>query len=421
MSDRWRRVPRVIAITAIAGAIASAFSCSKSQVQPTQPTPAPASCTFSVTADKTSFGAAGGSGNATVTTGSGCAWSASSQTEWLKVGSDSHTGNGTVAFTVSSSDQTESRTATLTVASQGVSISQEAAAGPPRPTCTYAVTASPDDFERDGGNGMLAIATTAGCKWSIKSDAPWTAIEGPSQGEGPASIKFSVAGNDDAPPRAASIAVADVKAVVTQPGQGDCTYSVSPVERLVPRFPLTGEIAITTGRGCAWTTSSDVSWMHVRQVNGHGSARVAYEADFNPQTGYGDQRTSVLAFRWLAPTAGQNVRVRQSGDCNTAVYAANGGIAPGATYVRDSNGGTLTATAAGGTFHLIVQTEPFTGCAWTLQSTADWVAISSPSINAIMPGDGDLHFTLPANPSSGSRGAALIMDGKALRIFQPGR
>ena len=47
---------------------------------------------------------------------------------------------------------------------------------PPAPTptpqaCAYTVTADPDDFERDGGNGKLAIATTPGCKWTIKNDA----------------------------------------------------------------------------------------------------------------------------------------------------------------------------------------------------------------------------------------------------------
>src|SRR5262245_20909903 len=63
---------------------------------------------------------------------------------------------------------------------------------PPPTTCSYAVTVTPDDFELDGGNGTVAIATAAGCKWTLKTDAPWAAIEGPTQGEGPASVKLFV-------------------------------------------------------------------------------------------------------------------------------------------------------------------------------------------------------------------------------------
>jgi hypothetical protein len=71
---------------------------------------------------------------------------------------------------------------------------------PPTPdACAYMVAADPDDFDRDGGNGKLTIATTAACKWTIKSDATWVAVEGPTQGEGPAALKFSAQPNDEAP------------------------------------------------------------------------------------------------------------------------------------------------------------------------------------------------------------------------------
>ena len=102
----------------------------------------------------------------------------------------------------------------------------------PSPTpqaCAYAVTADPDDFERDGGNGRLTIATTAGCKWSIKSDATWAAVEGPTEGDGPATLKLFTQTNEDVDARRMTLAVADQSVVISQPGQGDCTFRVSPV------------------------------------------------------------------------------------------------------------------------------------------------------------------------------------------------
>src|SRR6266511_6417663 len=66
--------------------------------------------------------------------------------------------------------------------------SREPPTTPTPPACAYAVTAEPDDFDRDGGNGKLTIATAAGCKWTIKTDATWAAVEGPTQGEEPATL-----------------------------------------------------------------------------------------------------------------------------------------------------------------------------------------------------------------------------------------
>lgn len=400
-----------------------AGSCSKSA----PPTPAPTttppeseSCTFAVSASTTSFGAAGGSGSATVTTSSGCAWTASSPVSWVQVGADSHTGSGTLAFTVAPSSETAPRAAVLTIARLSVSISQEAAVAPPSP-CVVAVSARPTDYELDGGNGVLTIAAAAGCRWTAKSDASWAVLDGALQGDGPASLTFSVRDNPEAPARKATFTVGDKTAAIAQPGQGDCSYTVSPVTTFIPRIPWSEQIAVSTARGCTWTVSSDASWVRAEQTSGRGPATVIYDADFNPQFGYAESRTGVLAFRWLAPTAGQNVRVRQSGACNVGIYAATGGLAPGSTFERDTSGGTLTAGAAGGQFHFWVQTDPYTGCATVLEGGDAWVELRFPKIGQVMGGDYDLTFTLPPNPASQARRTVFLMDRKPLTIVQQGR
>ena len=295
---------------------------------------------------------------------------------------------------------------------------------PPQPiACSYTATAEPDDFEPEGGNGALRIGTNPGCRWTVTSDAAWAVIEGALQGEGATVLKVFVQPNDTETDRQMVFKVADQAVRVVQPGhsQADCRYDVSPVSAVLPRTAWSGSISITTGRGCQWQVTSDASWLRTRTTSGTGSATVSYEADFNPETGRSVTRLGVLAFRWRAPTAGQNVRLTQWGSCSLITAAATGGLPPGATHQRTPNAGAVTASADGGTFHLWVLTEPFQGCAWAVESADPWLTLTAPRLRQVMGGDGDLHFTVPPNPSSQSRQATLMMDGRPLTITQAGR
>lgn len=296
---------------------------------------------------------------------------------------------------------------------------------PPQPlVCTYAATADPDDFELDGGNGTLRISTQAGCRWSVTADATWGVIEGVQQGEGAAVLKVFVQPNDTESDRQMSFKVADQVVRVVQPGQSqaNCRYEVTPAIVAIPRAAWSGQVSIATSRGCQWQVTSDATWLHVRSSGGSGSGTVAYDADFNPENGRSVTRLGVLAFRWRAPTAGQNVRITQWSSCSLAVAPATGGLPAGATFAGGLQGNwTLAAGADGGSFHLWVLTEPFMGCAWTVESTDTWLTVTSPRLHQVMGGDGDLHFTLPPNPSSQSRRATLTMEGKSLTITQAGR
>ena len=76
---------------------------------------------------------------------------------------------------------------------------------------------------------------------------------------------------------------------------------------------------------------------------------------------------------------------------------------------------------AGGKVHLFVLTDPFMGCAWTVESSDAWVAVDFPPLHRVNGGDGDLHLTVPANPSASSRRALLTVGERPLTIIQEGR
>ena len=88
-------------------------------------------CSYSVSPTSASVPAAGGSGEVSATTGSGCAWTVVSSQSWLVPSVTSGTGSARFAFTARTNNGTTARTAKLTVGPWAVTVSQS---GKPRRT-----------------------------------------------------------------------------------------------------------------------------------------------------------------------------------------------------------------------------------------------------------------------------------------------
>jgi hypothetical protein len=95
-------------------------------------------CSFTVGPTSATFAATGGTGTATVTVNSGtnCSWTATDSLNWVTITSGgSGTGNGTVNYTVTANSTTSSRSGTLTIAGQSLTVTESASqAIPTAPT-----------------------------------------------------------------------------------------------------------------------------------------------------------------------------------------------------------------------------------------------------------------------------------------------
>jgi hypothetical protein len=86
--------------------------------------PPAATCSYSISPTSRSIGSGGGSGSVSVTAGSGCSWTARSNSSWLHVtGGASGSGPGTVSYSVDANSG-GARTATLTIAGNTFTVSQ---------------------------------------------------------------------------------------------------------------------------------------------------------------------------------------------------------------------------------------------------------------------------------------------------------
>jgi hypothetical protein len=167
-------------------------------------------CSFGLSSASQNVVAAGGSGSTTVTTGSSCAWSVVSNTNWITVsGGSSRTGSGAVNFTIAANTSTNPRTGTLSIAGQTFTVSQAGA-------CNFTVSPTSLDVPGNGGPGSATVTTTSTCGWSVKSNASWITVSGGSSRTGSSTMDFTVAPNTGTGSRTGTLTIADKTLNVTE-------------------------------------------------------------------------------------------------------------------------------------------------------------------------------------------------------------
>src|SRR5207245_6006648 len=84
---------------------------------------------------------------------------------------------------------------------------QTSVTSPSSDKCQIGVSNAPSSFGASGGGGTVTIAAARDCTWSIDTNASWIAINGNAQGQGGASIAYTVAPNPVPSARLGAVAV----------------------------------------------------------------------------------------------------------------------------------------------------------------------------------------------------------------------
>jgi Viral BACON domain/Putative binding domain, N-terminal len=324
-------------------------------------TPSSASCSYTVVSQGVSFGGAGGTGSASVTTQSGCSWTAAAQVNWIQVPSEPKTGSGTVAFTVLPTSESQSRTGVLVVVGQTLSISQG--------VCRVAVQPEQVSFSSDGGPATLTVDADAGCGWRFEGVPAWIVLE-PIEGVGSQSVTVKAAPQPDAVARDATLTIASTRVVVHQaPGKAACTYALSVDRASLTPATATVALRVDTGAACAWNMGTASTWVHfVDGPTGTGPAvvRAAIEAN----SGAPARQATIQAVNAA-------VTLTQQGQ-ESCQYR----VSPVQEFVR----------SAGGAGAVTIATSE--GCAWTASTSASWLRVSQSSGT----GSASVSFSAEQNP-----------------------
>jgi Putative binding domain, N-terminal/Viral BACON domain len=171
---------------------------------------AAASCSYSVTPTTVSINAAGGVGTPiSVTTGSGCTWTATTSAGWITIVTGATgTGNGSVTYSVQANTGS-ARSGTLTVAGRNVSISQTG-------LCSYSISPHDHTIDKDGGTGTVSVNTQSGCAWTAVSNASWITITNGASGTDDGSVKYAVEANTTGNNRVGTLTIAGQTFTLTE-------------------------------------------------------------------------------------------------------------------------------------------------------------------------------------------------------------
>jgi hypothetical protein len=207
-----------------------------------------------------------------VTAPAGCSWTAFSLDSWLSVtGGAAGTGNRTVTYTFSE-NVGSARTGRLILGGRVYSIIQ------PAKPCHMDL--SPDTANVGSGGGTLSfdVSTTGSCAWTAFVAQPAAWLHASSSGTGVGTITVDVDSYDNtSEPRVGAIHVGDATFVVTQNvASGACSYGVSPGSAAWGGNGGQGAIAVSASSACAWTASSNSTWVTLSATAGAGNTMLGY-------------------------------------------------------------------------------------------------------------------------------------------------
>ena len=171
-------------------------------------------CGFSLNPTAVSVPASGGDYEVDVSTGSGCDWAVADALPWVAVGTGGGSGSGTVPLAVQANLSSSSRTGTIDIAGQTITIWQDTAGS----ACSFSVSPTYVSMPAAGGDGEVSVVTSADCAWTADASASWLAPSS-TGGQGGATLAFTVKPNNGMMGRSAKLTVGPWVVWVSQSGK----------------------------------------------------------------------------------------------------------------------------------------------------------------------------------------------------------
>ncbi|OLB63505.1 MAG: hypothetical protein AUI11_01170 [Acidobacteria bacterium 13_2_20CM_2_66_4] len=180
---------------------------------------------------------------------------------------------------------------------------QTSVTSPSSDKCQIGVSNAPSSFGASGGSGTVTIAAARDCTWSIDTNASWIAINGNAQGQGGASIAYTVAPNPVPSARSGAIAVGSESVQLSQ-AAAPCRFALSRSNDAIGSGGGKLSVELSTLSGCNWTATSANNWIVVSSgQSGNSSGTVGLTVAVNN----GGSRVGQVN------VAGQNYTVAQDG------------------------------------------------------------------------------------------------------------
>ena len=318
-----------------------------------------------------------------VSTTSLCPWSVENTNQWISILSGSNgLGNGTVIYSVARNESLSERTATLLVAGQIFSVTQQAV------VCHYTLPVSNQTHTASPTTGNFTVDVATPCPWTVDNTNSWITILSGSNGIGSGTVTYALTTNSISLDRIGTLTVAGRIFTLTQQGIA-CTYSISPTKRTHGAGTASNFFTINSATGCVFSVVNTNPWIHlVGDGTGFGGAQVGYTVDANP--------LSVERLAYITVPGG-SLLITQRTSCS---------------FTFSPNNLSHSSPAGSNTVNVTVGST----CGWTATTPDNWITILGGSGT----GNGSFSYTVLANLSSASRTGAVIVAGQTLPVVQSG-
>lgn len=191
--------------------------------------------------------------------------------------------------------------------------------------CGYSLSNNSKGYPASGGVDSVNVTTSrADCAWTARVDQAWVTITSGQSGQGNGAVSYSVAANDNASSRAATLTVAGLSGVnppavetISQAGQTatDCEYQLTSAKQVsfgIGGGSGTSTFTLSSGTNCTWTAvvPADFPWIAVLDSSGSDDIVVRFTVATNPTS---SPRQGHIEIRWPGPQVGENIIITQAG------------------------------------------------------------------------------------------------------------
>jgi len=335
-------------------------------------------CAVSLAATSANVPAGGGTGSVALTSGAGCAWTATSNAPWLTITSGaSGSGNGTVAYSAAATTG-GTRSGTLAIGGQTFTVTQGSG-------CSFGLAPSSLTIPAAGGSSNVSVTAGAGCAWTASSGTQWLTIASGASGSGNGTVSVTAAANTGVA-RAGTVTIAGQAYTVNQPS--GCSFGAAPTTIAINALGGNTNVTVTAAAGCTWTASSGVNWVTIASgASGTGNGTTTLSVGIN----IGGSRSGT------ATVAGQTITINQAATlCQVSVN-------PTSRSAKANGDDDTVAVSAGA------------GCPWTAVSNVSWITVTSGSSGS---GNGTVAYTVARNTTNATRSGTITIAGQTFTVNQ---
>ncbi len=340
-------------------------------------------CTYSLSAPSCIHSAAVETNSIGLLTTNLCPWSIENTNDWIHLLSSSNgIGNATVMYSVTENAVLSERTATLLIAGEVFSITQQAV------VCTYTLPESNRTHTAVAVTNTFNVNASAPCPWTVDNTNSWIIILAGSNGFGAGTVTYALSANTISLERIGTLAINGQIFTLTQQGIS-CSYTIAPTKRTHGFGSASNFFTVNSATGCLWSVVNTNPWMHiVGSSSGYGTNTVGYTVDANP--------LSVERIGFIT-VQGASLLITQRTACSFT-------LSPTSLSHNSSAGSGSVSVTAGAT------------CSWTATTSNNWITILAGSGT----GNGSFNYSVLANLNAASRTGVVTVAGQTLPVVQSG-